>query len=192
MIDAALGHVASQLNQSLKRSQLGGEDWVVLSNLAEPDGSATPHAQNKLAVYLVNIERETLPYRESPRGGGSERISIANAPVYLNLFVMFAANFGGTHYGEALKLISSTIAFFQAHPSFDRHGSPGLDSRIDRLTLEIENLSLSDLSNLWSISSGKYVPSVLYRMRMVVLDAAQINAQVPTVQQQPRIGALPA
>ena len=35
--------------------------------------------------------------------------------------------------------------------------------------------------------SGKYLPSVLYRMRMVNIDANQLTAQIPRVA-QPEVG----
>jgi hypothetical protein len=101
--------------------------------------------------------------------------------------VMFAANFSGSNYPEALKFLSSTVAFFQGRPLFNHQNTPELDRRIDKLTLEIENLSVSDLSNLWGMLSGKYLPSVLYRMRMVNIDANQLTAQIPRVA-QPEVG----
>jgi len=103
--------------------------------------------------------------------------------VCLNLMLMFAANFSGSNYPEALKFISSTIAFFQSRPLFDHQNTPELDPRIDKLALDIENLGIGDLSNLWGMLSGKYLPSVLYRVRLITIDAGQLNAQLPLVRQ---------
>jgi hypothetical protein len=63
--------------------------------------------------------------------------------------------------------VDGVVAFFQAHPVFDHQNSPDLDQGIDRLVLELEPLSLTDLSNLGGILGGRYVPSVLYRARMI-------------------------
>jgi hypothetical protein len=177
MIDVAISHVAAQLNQSL-RSRFGvAEDLVAISSLLEQDGSVVPEVANKVVAFLVNVERETLPYRVGGHSGGAGRSVVTNAPVYLNLLVMFAANFGGRNYAEALKFLSGTIGFFQARPAFDPQSSPGLDPRIDKLTLEIENLNTADLSNLWGIFGGKYLPSILYRMRMVTIDEGRVTGQ---------------
>jgi hypothetical protein len=70
---------------------------------------------------------------------------------------------------------------------FDHQNTPELDSRIDKLMLDIENLGISDLSNLWGILGGKYMPSVLYRMRMVAIDSGQLSGQAPYVS-QPQAG----
>jgi len=184
MIDTAIAQVASQLNQALKRQFMVGEDLVVTSNLHEQDGTVATQVANKVAVFLVNIERESVPGAGGGGGGnGILRSTLSPPPVHLNLMVMFAANFGGGNYPEALKFLSSIVAFFQGRPVFTHQNSPELDPRIDKLTLEIENLSVSDLSNLWGVLSGKYLPSVLYRMRMLSLDASQLTAQLPRVTQ---------
>lgn len=185
MIDTAIAQIAGQLNQALKRQFMSGEDLVVLGNLHEQDGSVATQVANKVAVFLVNIEREAVPAGQSGQSGGSamQRMGLSAPPVHLNLMVMFAANFGGANYPEALKFLASTVSFFQGRPVFNHQNSPELDSRIDKLTMEIENLNVSDLSNLWGMLSGKYLPSVLYRMRLLSLDAGQLLAQVPRVAQ---------
>ena len=188
MIAAAITGIAAQLNQSLRRTFKIGEDLVIVSNLTEPDGNLVSQVPNKLALFLVNIEKDTLPYRPSALShAGMGRAGMSQAPVHLNLMLMFAATFSGTNYPEALKFISHTISFFQSRPVFDHQNTPELDQRIDKLMLEIENLSISDLSNLWGILSGKYMPSVLYRMRMVAIDSGQLSGQAPYVS-QPQAG----
>jgi hypothetical protein len=190
MIDAALSQVASQLNNALRRSFQLGEELVVVSSLHEPDGGVAANINNKIAVFLVNIERDTTPSPRSRPGAGEGRHARQPQPVSLNLMVMFAANFSASNYTEALKFISSTIAHFQSWPVLDHQNTPDLDPRIDKLTLDIENLSVSDLSNLWGLFSGRYLPSVLYRMRMVTFDAGQFDAQLPVVRRvQAGVGA---
>jgi hypothetical protein len=191
VIAAAIAGIAGQLNQSLRRTFKIGEDLAVVSNLTEADGNLVSQVPNKLVVFLVNIEKDTLPYKPSALShAGLGRHGVSNAPVHLNLMLMFAATFSGANYPEALKFISHTIGFFQSRPVFDHQNTPELDSRIDRLMLDIENLSISDLSNLWGILSGKYMPSVLYRMRMIAIDSGQLTGQAPYVS-QPRTGVAP-
>lgn len=188
MIDTAIAQVAGQLNQALQRQFRVGEDLVVVCNLHEQDGTVAPQVVNKLAVFLVNVERESVP-GAGPSGPGLQRSQVTAPPVHLNLMLMFAANYSGSNYPEALKFLASTVAFFQSRPLFTHQNTPGLDPRIDKLTLEIENLPISDLSNLWGMLSGRYLPSVLYRMRLLSIDARQIQAQVPRAT-QPEVGAV--
>jgi hypothetical protein len=180
VIQAALSHLANQLNAYLKRTNNLTEDIVVVSSLVESDGSAAPHTNNKIILLLTNIEKDTVPQSNAARGTGFDgRALISSRPVYLNLYVMLAANFNGTNYAEALKFISKAIAFFQMQPVFDRHSTPDLDSRIDKLVLDIENLNIQDLSNLWGLLGGKYLPSVYYRVRMVAINPDNVLSQVP-------------
>lgn len=60
-----------------------------------------------------------------------------------------AADFGGSNYPEALKFLSSTVPYFQSRPVFNHQSAPDLDNRIDKLTLEIENLSIADTRAAW-------------------------------------------
>ncbi|MDZ7589269.1 MAG: DUF4255 domain-containing protein [Rubrivivax sp.] len=178
MIDLALGAITSQLNQGLRRSFGVAEDVAVMANILETDGQVATLADNRIVVSLVNIERDTVSQRGSASGGGGiVRSPRTPAPVNLTLSVMFAACFASGNYAEALKFISGTAGFFQSRPVFDRQNTPELDARIDRLALDIANLSIADLSNLWSILSGRYVPSILYRVRMVSVDLDQVSGQ---------------
>lgn len=182
VIQASISHLASQLNQFMKRNYDLSEDIAVVSSLVEPDGSVAPHANNKLVFLLTNIEKDTTPQsgRMGLRGGDG-RAFASSAPLYLNLDVMLAANFSGSNYNEALKFLSIAISFFQRQSVFDRQSTPDLDSRIEKLVLDIENLSIQDLSSLWGILGGKYMPSVLYRVRMVTFSPDDIIAQLPVV-----------
>ncbi|MBC3875302.1 DUF4255 domain-containing protein [Undibacterium flavidum] len=184
MINAAISQLAFQLNQYFKNNFQVLEDVVVVSNLMELDGSLVPNANNKLVLMLVNIEKDTVPYQSNPiRRGNDQRLLQHSAPLFLNLYVMLAANFGGGNYAEALKTISNAIGYFQQQAVFDRHNTPGLDVRIEKLILDIENLKIPDLNNLWSLLGGKYLPSVFYKVRMVTVDNSGVIGQVPVITQ---------
>jgi hypothetical protein len=180
MIHAAVSHIASQLNQFLKRSFDLNEDVVVLSNIMEQDGTLAPNINNKLVVFLVNVEKETASSRPGNLGG-FERSASSYPPVFLNLYVMVAGNFGCSNYAEALKFLSNTVSFFQRQPVFDHQVTPELDKRINKLALDIENLNIQDLSSLWGILSGKYQPSILYKVRMVAFDSGDVLSQLSPI-----------
>lgn len=182
MIDSALTQVAAQLNEFLGRHANVTYDIVRVSNLVDQGDKGVPDTDNKLLLFLVNVEREAYSFKSAAgRGGMGSRFAESNPPLHLNLSVMAAANFSGRHYPDALKFLSNTISFFQRHPVFDHANAPDLDNRIERLVLEIENLDTNDLSNLWGILGGKYVPSILYKMRMVTFDAHDVIAQSPPI-----------
>lgn len=182
MIDAALTQIAAQLNQHLRQRFQVSEDLAVLSNLFEQNGSAVPMVANKLVIFLAGVERDTMAHRARPQRGLNSELH-QQEPVFLNLLVMCAANFSGTNYPEALKFLSCAIGFFQATPVIDHHNAPLLDSQLERLILNIENLSSSEMHSLWGIHSGRYLPSVLYRVRMVSVDSQHIAGRDTPISQ---------
>ncbi|MDC8760328.1 DUF4255 domain-containing protein [Janthinobacterium fluminis] len=183
MIHAAIEHLAQHLNQFLRRTHKLSDDIVVVSNVVAQDGTVAPHIANKLVVCLVNIEKDTLPQQAHVAASGAGRAPVYGKPLFLNLYMLVAANFSDKNYPEALKFISSAIGFFQHTPVFDHQVTPDLDERIDKLLLDMENLKTHELSNLWSMLSGHYLPSALYRVRMVGYGADTLTGQVPTVAQ---------
>jgi hypothetical protein len=183
MIGSTINQLAGLLNQYLKRSFDLSEDIVVVSNILDQDGSIVQHVNNKVIALLVNIQKDNEAYKANFNSSGSARAITSYPPIYLNLYVMFVANFSGNNYPEALKFISKTIGFFQRCPVFDHQNTPELDKNIDKLVLDLESLGINDLSNLWSILSGKYLPSVLYKVRMVAIDTGDIKSQVSMIQE---------
>ncbi len=188
MIASAVTHIASQLNEFLKRGMDSNEDVAVVSNILEQDGTIAAHINNRLVVFLVNVEKDGSPQR--PPNGARGAIFRAGTypPVYLNLYVMIAAHFAGGNYAESLKFLSHAVSFFQASPVLDHSNTPEMDARIDRMVLDIENLSIQDLSNLWGVLSGHYLPSVLYKVRMMAFDADDISQLTPMIRKPESAG----
>jgi len=182
VINAAISHLANQLNQQFRNNFHLAEDVAVVSNLVELDGTPAPNANNKLVLTLVNIEKDMMPHRPgNGRRNVSDAFLVQSSPLFLNLYVMLSANFGADNYPGALRTLSQAISFFQQQPVFDRQSSPGLDPKIDKLILDMENLNIPDLNNLWSLMGGKYLPSAYYKVRMITVDARAIVGQAPMI-----------
>lgn len=181
MISAAINHLASHLNQFLRRAYGLTEDIVVVSNILAQDGTVAPQINNKVVLCLVNVEKDTVAHRAPGGVSGMVRSVVQSEPLFLNLYVLVAANFSGANYPEALKFISSSISYFQRSPVFDHQTTPDLDNRLEKLVLDIENLKTHELSNLWTVLSSRYLPSVLYKVRMVAFDADDIIKQVSNI-----------
>lgn len=185
MINSALQLIASELNDSLQKSFRLDENIVVCSSTVEQDGSLPLEASNKVAVSLINIERDTFAKNGNGAGGSFSRAAVGFEPVYLNLYVLISVCFGGNNYLESMKFLSSAISFFQRRPVLDHSNTPDMDDRIEKLALDIENLSIQELSNMWGVLGGKYYPSVLYRVRMVAIDPGDISDQAVTISATP-------
>ncbi|MDE1460663.1 DUF4255 domain-containing protein [Spartinivicinus poritis] len=165
MIDESVKFIVGQLNQSLKAQYDVSEDMVIISNLSDKSAVFT---NNHLVAMLVNIERDTYPQHSI----GNKHYNVLNGkrPVFLNLYLMFIATHEGEKYIEALRFISSTIEFFQDNPVFERSAYAEVPSSIEKMILDIENLNLRELHNIWTLVTGRYMPSVLYRVRTIPFD----------------------
>jgi hypothetical protein len=184
VIDRVLGHLAAHLNGYYRRNFRVAEDVAVVSNLQEIGGTPVVSSTNKVVLFLSGIERDTLAHRTTVSSSPVSHGIMQNAvPVYLNLLVMCAANFSGTHYPEALKFLSCAISFFQGNVVFDHQNTPDMDARLDRLALNMENLSSQEMHSLWSIHGGRYLPSALFRVRMITLDAGMVRGRDPAIVQ---------
>jgi hypothetical protein len=159
------------------------EDIAVVSNLVDQNGSAPSYIDNKLIISLVNIEKDGIQSSFSINPTTLPRTGIKKfPPIHLNLLVMISACFSGKKYSEALKFLSYAIYFFQRNPIFDHCNTPDLDTAIDKLILEIENIEFKDYSSVWSVISSKYMPSILYRIRMLTIDSDTVSARIPLLQ----------
>ncbi len=184
MIDAAIKQIQDSVNLHLMQTSGRAEDVVVTSNLMEQDGTVSPHVNDKIVISLVNIEKDTTAVSQQRVANASTmRSTVTSPPLNVNLYLMFASYFGGNRYPVGLEFISRTILYLQGQSVFDRHNSPELDARISKLVLDIHNLDINDLSNLWGVLGGKYLPSVLYKVRMVTMDSSAITGQVSSILQ---------
>lgn len=160
-------------------------DWIALTGMLDHDGTPNPAARDKIVMTIVNLTREAAISTYQPvRSGTSPRMSAP--PLYLNVHLRFAANFAGARYGDGLAILSRLIGFFQQTPYFTRETAPGLPPEIDRLTLELENLSLTDVREVTAMLGAPYQPSIFYKLRMLPFAATEISAPAYPVTELPR------
>ncbi|MBC6996649.1 DUF4255 domain-containing protein [Neolewinella lacunae] len=163
MIQQVLTSIVGDLNGYLRRTVADAEDKAVLGALAEADGSPAATGDNRMVCTLVNIEQERVNLNQLP-----DRSAKTNAPVCLNLYLLFSARFPN-NYAEALKFLALTIGFFQGKQVFTPQNTPGLPAGAEKVTMEIYNLDLHAQSQLWGALGAKLVPAVVMKMRMLTI-----------------------
>ncbi len=178
MIDKAFKFIVEELNDYLSANlSFGGGKKVVLDNIAKLTENGNGGSTNKVILSLVNIEEDRLS--KNPDNffkTDDNKVVYKNAPIHLNLYCLFAYNHGENdsettnHYEEALLFISYVIRFFQHRNVFTTSNSPALDAGIEKLLMELHTVGFEQLNHLWAVLGGKYLPSVLYKMRLVVID----------------------
>lgn len=178
MIHTTLSFITNQLNEYLKlKTGSPTVDRVFLTNVAtESSGVVIP--DKSLGVSLINIEEERVyKDQQTTRINSNGQVEHLNPEIKLNLYVLISANFqdksdtdSSDDYVEGLKQLSYIISFFQARNVFTPENSPalaGFDENIKKLVVELYSYSFEQLYNFWSVVGTKYLPSVLYKIRMV-------------------------
>ncbi|MFV0605076.1 MAG: DUF4255 domain-containing protein [Niabella sp.] len=181
MIQEALKFLVDELNQyfSLK---LGAttESRVVLGNIArafdnEGGGSSNNAIMGKAVLSLVNVEEDKVSKVHENYVKTINGIKYKNPPVLVNLYVLFSVN--RTDYNDCLKWLSLVIQYFQHRSVFTGDAYPSMNPGIQKMMIELVSMSFEQVNHLWGTLGGKYIPSVLYKIRQLTIDENEITAE---------------
>ncbi|MFO0355967.1 MAG: DUF4255 domain-containing protein [Sphingobacteriaceae bacterium] len=173
MINETLEFISVALNNHFKNVFQVTEDKTIVSNIINSDGSVPIAINDKLVVCLVNIEQETSIANLGFTHNTGQSFQIRNQPLNINLYILFAANFN--IYSESLKFISSTISFFQGNYVFLKKNHPNMSENIDKLVFELLKTDYQSTNYLWNSLGAKYVPSMIYKVRMLTIDENNVR-----------------
>lgn len=189
MIHDALRLIREELQDYINANTVSGEPntEVILRNIGMLE-SDSADLDDRLVITLVNIEEErTLKNIPSfQKNSNSNTVTYQNAPVHLNLYVLFSANFvsGSEPYERALMVLSHVIRFFQMKNVFTIQTSTDnsfLNSVFDpgknqiRIILNLYSMTFEQLNHLWGSLGGKQVPSAMYRCWLVELQDDKLS-----------------
>ena len=179
MLKKALNFLREKLNTAI--SDPAQPDSVVLTSVVNEKGEMNIQS-GQLAFMLVNLEEEKILKMQLPREKrAGDNIQFANPEIRLNLLVMLAANPGADNYLAALDRLSQAMIFFQGTSFFDKIKYPALGPEIEKLTVELFSLTLEQQNQLWASLGAKYLPSAIYKIRLVVIDQALFGENTPLI-----------
>ncbi|RPH32901.1 MAG: DUF4255 domain-containing protein [Bacteroidales bacterium] len=191
MIDTALNFLTQEINTYLKiKNNTPNENKIVLSSIATDSGLVIPN--KSLGLSLINIEEERV-FKEQRAAFLNEngKTQSYNPELRLNLYILITSNFQdkliedpSDDYKEGLKQLSYVILFFQSKNVFTNDNSPllaSIDPNIQRIIVELYSYSFEQLYNFWSVVGTKYLPSVLYKVRMLRFQGGSVDAELPGV-----------
>jgi hypothetical protein len=177
MIAPVLNAIVGQLN-----TYIGLIDpEVVLGNISFVDAFQDTPVQSlsdRVIASVINIEQEgvlrNLPFRQSITGVNGLPQGVQRQPeVFLNVYILFGAN--KQNYEVALQRVAQVIAFFQRQYVYTPSNLPVLTGlNIEKVIFDLYSTNFEQLNHLWGVIGGKYIPSVIYKMRLAVIqDAVQ-------------------
>ena len=164
MIKKILTYYAERLEEYLSRLHHQPEGLATVGLI----GNGSEEHPNKMVVSLLNVERETAGGISAPVQRTPEGYARLSPPLLLNLNVMLAAVYDERRYAESLSVLSDTLKFIQSAPRFEVDGAG--------YTIEIVSISTQDMNNVWTLLGGQYYPSVVCKLRRLVLDAEEITS----------------
>jgi hypothetical protein len=180
MIHQSLQFTNKLLGQFLKNRFGLNEDKTVLNYLIEPSGTLPKENQNKVVLSLINIEKETnQPFyiRNQKLENGS--YSNFNPTEKYNIDLLISSNFDD--YNESLKFLDAIIVFFQINNYLDASSSSSLPNGLNRLEFEYEKISYHQMHSLWTAMAAKYQPSIIYKMKLIKVQAHETIEIIPAV-----------
>lgn len=179
MINETLKFLTEEVNKYLSLKLGANTDpRLVLGNVAKAmdnDGSGTNALSNKAILTLVNAEEDRVAKQQENFVKNENGVTYKNPPLFLNLYILFSLN--RTEYTDSLKWLAHIIQYFQYQNVFTPITHPGLDSRIQKIVVDLHTLNFEQINHLWSTLGGKYLPSVMYKVRQVTLDEDAIIAE---------------
>jgi len=159
----------------------GNKEKVILSNIVKQNGEAATEDDN-ICITLVNIEEESSRKSQNAyqkKGNGVHQK--INPEIELNVMLLISAHFA--KYKESLKAISHVLSFFQSRSLFDRNRYPEMDASLNKLIFNLQTMTFEQMNHLWGAIGAKYVPSVLYKMRALEVQEAEIKGEVLPIEE---------
>jgi hypothetical protein len=165
---------------------------VVIDNIGLLETSKGDTLTNNIIITLVNIEEEsTLKNNPTLKRPVLSSGVYQNAPIFLNLYILFTCNYSGDDYRLALKRLSYIIQFLQSKNSFSTSSSV-TGGNIDlsepdivdlKFTMELYTLTFEQINHLWGSLGGRQVPFAMYKLRLVAITDHSVLREVPLIEE---------
>ncbi len=184
MIDKALRFLTDEMNAylDLQNGNPAGESLIVLTNVADDSSGGWAIPPQKLGVSLINIEEEKVfKDQQTQFRNAAGEFEQYNPEIKLNLYMLVCANFvsenGDDKYEQGLKQLSRIVSFFQGKNVFTPDSSPAMDANLKKLIVELYSYTFEQQYNFWTILGAKYLPSVLYKVRLLAYQEKRLQNQ---------------
>jgi len=185
MINETFKFLTEELNKYLSQKMSVITDqrvvWGNVGKALDNDGAGHNLLNGKAIVSLINVEEDRVAKQQENFIKTDAGVTYKNPPLYLNLYVLISVN--RADYGDALKWLAFIIQFFQNQNVFTPGSYPNLDIRIQKLIADLYTVNFEQLNQIWSILGGKYMPSVMYKIRQVTIDEDAIDYESGFIKQ---------
>lgn len=185
MIFETVDFLSKEVNQFLNL-KLGvlPEDRLNYGNVAmalDETANSNPVINDKAILSLINVEEDRVSKQQENYVKSEINIFYKNPPLFLNIYLLFSVN--KPDYKKSLEILGSIIEFFQYQNVFVPLTHPGMNPKIQKLIVDLYTLNFEQVNHLWGTLGGKYLPSVLYKVRQITIDENAIAAEGNLIKQ---------
>jgi hypothetical protein len=180
MIKTAIEYIADELIHAIGLD----EDEVSMgsiSNLKEKSSS-------KIIISLLNVEEEVSLKNGANHFIDNKKVFFQTPPFSLNLDLIIVFDY--EEYSTCLQHLSSVANYLYKKKSFSKERQ--LDTNpfpesLNKLHLDLKNLSIEQLSQIWSMCGGVHYPALFYKLRLIQLppDEEVKAKEVQTIEVKP-------
>jgi len=179
MIYEVLNALKIKLNSSLSEVRRGTEPFIILSN-PWTNNDVNKGATFLNSISLINIEEErhfkTQGLQVTQTAGQKKKgvYSSREPDIKLNLYILISAY--NKSYDDALKIISKVVNYFQEFNVFVRKNDGSEDDmpgNLEKIVVELYTATFEQQNQIWASLSTGYIPSVIYKLRMITIDTAK-------------------
>ncbi|ERJ59866.1 Pvc16 family protein [Sphingobacterium paucimobilis] len=149
------------LNEGVKSSFGLVKDIVEISSITKEK------KEGRVLITLLNVERDTsagINFKSRAGLSVSNKFIQGNPSWSINLLVLVSVVFPSSGYESSLKIMDLVLDILQ------RNHQLNLPNSTEYLVIEPVNVSISELSNIWSICSSDLNPSIVLRIRSFNID----------------------
>ncbi len=167
MIDLALKYLRDYINLQITDPS----SPAVLGNIAKE----TDIVNDKIHISLIQVEEEKVlkdvnfKRRLNPT---DDFYTTINPEIRLNLYILITYQYTNKNYEEALKQLSNVVTIFQGKYVFTKPDFIKVAYEpLEQIVLDLYTQTIDQNSNLWQALGEKLSPSLLYKMRVVGIQA---------------------
>lgn len=171
---------------------------INIANIATlNDGDEFLETKSSIVLSVVNIQEDKTLKNQSIyniKKVDKTIETVAHPPQYLNISLLFTSySKDQTKYLDGLEKLQNIIEYFQINNSFYfqnitktlityfsfKNLTPEQKENYSKITLMSVSLSMEQLNQMWSYLGSKYMPSILFEMRVLPIQKNEIALKKP-------------
>ncbi len=196
MLRTALEFVQDEINAFVKIKDpvnFGNKEIAIISRIVDQEGKfdfqTTGNDNHKIIISLANLEEcraaECQNFIHKAADGTIQKV---NPAVNLVFFILFTAY--SDDYKSSLRNLTYVVSYFQNNLVFTEKSHPHLNAAADenkpwqkvkRLTFSHYNMTFEQQNNMWAAVGAKYLPSVMYKMRILRFQELETQEDTPPI-----------